>query len=116
MSASDVSPDEWTFIQTGYATEKEFLAARLARTAVYRMFDKPGNLLYVGITGVMTRRVVEQGRKPWASEVKMITLEWHPSRAQAEKAELTAIRTENPRYNIAGKVGPRARILRHSGG
>lgn len=59
MSASDLSPDEWTFIQTGYATEKEFLAAQ---------------------------------------------------------AELAAIRIENPRYNIAGKVGPRARILRGNGG
>lgn len=73
-------------------------------TTLYRLYDSADDLLYIGIGGNPGRRF-EQHRteKPWWGDVARIALEHHPTRDAALKAELTAIRTENPRHNIAGR-------------
>jgi hypothetical protein len=78
--------------------------------AVYRMFDGADRLLYVGTTG-RARRFDEHGVKRWFPAVRRITLDWHATEADARKAERIAIRTEEPRYNIAGAPPPGQGIL-----
>jgi predicted GIY-YIG superfamily endonuclease len=68
--------------------------------ALYRFFDTEGELLYVGITVNPGTRWAEHKNKPWWSGVASATLEQFPSRDAAEEAEITAIRAENPRYNV----------------
>lgn len=74
-------------------------------TTLYRLYSAADALLYVGIAGNPGRRF-EQHRadKPWWGDVTHITLEHHLDRAAALAAELKAIRTENPRHNIAGRA------------
>lgn len=82
--------------------------------AVYRMFDAAGGLLYIGRTA-RPGRVDEHAEKRWFPLVSVITLEWHPTLADAVLAEARAIAEERPRYNIAGtqaakRQGPRIRV------
>ncbi|WP_062434940.1 GIY-YIG nuclease family protein [Herbidospora daliensis] len=74
-------------------------------TSLYRLFAADGSLLYVGIGGNPGRRF-EQHRsdKPWWGDVASMTIEHHPTREAALAAELQAIKTENPRHNIAGRI------------
>lgn len=74
--------------------------------ALYRFFDRSGQLLYVGIAKTPTVRWCNhESKKPWWGDVANITLEWHDTRGEAERAEKTAIRTESPLYNIVRYVG-----------
>lgn len=74
-----------------------------APTALYRLFSGRGRLLYVGITGDIRGRLARHAReKPWWPDVARKTVEWHLTREDAAAAELAAIRTENPVYNIQG--------------
>ena len=68
--------------------------------AVYRMYDRDKNLLYIGKTGHGARRLNEHSEKIWFPIVAMITLEWHASAAVAADAERAAIRAERPQYNV----------------
>lgn len=75
-------------------------------TTLYRLYDAADALLYVGIAGNPGRRFEQHhADKPWWGHVARITLEHHPTRAAALRAELDAIRAENPRHNIAGHPG-----------
>jgi predicted GIY-YIG superfamily endonuclease len=72
-------------------------------TALYRLFNEPGRLLYVGVAYDPEVRLAQhRRRKPWWPEVDedRTTLAWHPTREAAEAAELIAIRAEEPVYNI----------------
>jgi len=72
-------------------------------TALYRLFDANDALLYVGISDALKQRFAgHAATKPWWSEVKRKTVEWHPARSSAAAAEITAIRDERPVYNLAG--------------
>lgn len=73
-------------------------------TTLYRLYNADGGLLYVGIAGNPGRRF-EQHRqdKPWWGSVANIRLEHFPTRDAASEAELKAIRTERPAYNIVGR-------------
>lgn len=72
-------------------------------TTVYRLRNNTGDLLYVGIAGNPGRRFEQHaGEKPWWGEVAAIDLEHHTSRQAAAAAEMLAIKTERPRYNIVG--------------
>lgn len=73
--------------------------------AVYRCFGAQGQLLYVGVTGNLGRRLADHAQKSWFPLVSGITLTWYPDRESAEAAESLAIYIERPRYNVAGK-GP----------
>lgn len=72
-------------------------------TSVYRLRNRDGVLLYVGIAGNPGRRFEQHaGEKPWWGEVASIDLEHHPDRETAAAAEMRAIKAERPRYNIVG--------------
>jgi len=78
--------------------------------AVYRMFDRTGGLLYVGVTG-RARRFDEHAVKRWFPAVRHIALDWYATEAEARHVERVAIRTEEPRYNITGAPPPGQGIL-----
>lgn len=72
---------------------------------LYRMFDDADQLLYVGVTRHLSRRKSKHKKeKQWYGEVSRIECQPFTSRVVAEGAELKAIQTECPRYNIAGKT------------
>lgn len=70
--------------------------------ALYRLYDAEGLLLYIGMTGNLTQRLSQhQSDKSWWNEVAAIKVQrWFGNRDELALAELTAIRTEDPRYNI----------------
>ena len=70
------------------------------RTALYRMFDREGTLLYVGITNNFGRRWARHAAtQPWYPDVQRQTVDWYPSREDAEREEVDAIKAEVPKYN-----------------
>jgi predicted GIY-YIG superfamily endonuclease len=80
------------------------------RTAVYRFFDPAGSLLYVGVTDNPTIRfAAHRGKANWwtRADPTNTTLSWYETREEAEAAELQAIVSERPEFNIVGKDGYR---------
>lgn len=72
---------------------------------LYRFYDDQGVLLYVGITMTASHRFMShRSEQLWWSEVKWINIEDHPDEGSARAAELAAIRSESPKYNIAGTI------------
>lgn len=71
------------------------------RTTLYRLFDKAGDLLYVGITNDPEVRWSYHARqKAWWPEVHRRAVEWKATRVEAEAAEAEAIGREAPRWNV----------------
>ncbi|MFD3520457.1 GntR family transcriptional regulator [Streptomyces sp. NPDC058653] len=74
-------------------------------TALYRLYDADGNLLYVGITNNPKVRFGNHGRsKPWWPEVELKQIVWLDSLQEAEEAERLAIASEGPRHNISNNA------------
>lgn len=72
---------------------------------LYRHYDSEWGLLYVGISGNEEhRRRQHRVNAVWWPERKFTISMVYPSREAVLEAELEAIRAENPRYNIAGRV------------
>lgn len=70
-------------------------------TTLYRFYDKDNNLLYVGITGLMPRRINQHAAKSeWHKYAIRAELEHFASRQEAAVAETNAIKNELPKYNI----------------
>jgi predicted GIY-YIG superfamily endonuclease len=70
--------------------------------ALYRFFDAADVLLYVGITSHLPGRMSQhEGEKPWWDEVKRVSVERFATREEVADAEIAAIRTEGPKYNIS---------------
>jgi hypothetical protein len=66
-------------------------------------------LLYVGLTADGGERTSTHARKKrwWLEhEVTNVQVQFYPNRGMLKAAELLAIRTEDPKYNIAGKIAP----------
>lgn len=76
------------------------LMGNVERYAVYRCFSDAGELLYVGETGELGKRLAAHAQKAWFLQVRGITLEWHIDELDALNAERRAIHVEHPRYNI----------------
>lgn len=77
------------------------------RTAVYRIYDATGALLYVGVAKTFGRRWEQHSSsQPWWPHVHRQTVEWFPTRVEAEFAEATAIRDERPLHNVLAGLGP----------
>ena len=73
------------------------------RTAVYRLYDAAGTLLYIGSSNNPPYRYTEHSNSPlkssWWPQVVRKDETWHDKRADAQAAEAKAIRTENPKHN-----------------
>lgn len=71
------------------------------RTALYRLYNAEGNLLYIGISSDPSRRFRDhRSRHSWWGEVTNHSLEWFEIEFHALLAEVRAISTEAPRYNV----------------
>lgn len=76
--------------------------------AVYRCYDRDGQLLYVGCTVTPEARWRKwRGDRSvsWPAETASWTITWYPDFASGRRSEWTAIRTEHPRHNRQGKPG-----------
>jgi hypothetical protein len=72
----------------------------IERHAVYRCYSDLGELLYVGESGELGKRLATHAQKAWFLQVRGITLEWYADEIDALKAERRAIHVEHPKYNI----------------
>lgn len=69
-------------------------------TALYRLYNTDGRLLYVGITSNPKARWSAHSRdKHWWPEVARKTIEWFETRKSAERIEKVEVEEESPRYN-----------------
>lgn len=77
-------------------------------TAVYRMYDAAGRLLYVGMTNNTDVRWKWHAQsRGWWRHVSRKAVEWHPDRATARRHEALAIKSEAPLYNsMHAAAGP----------
>ena len=85
------------------------LMGNVERYAVYRCYSDAGELLYVGESGELGKRLAAHAQKAWFLQVRGITLEWHVDELDALNAERRAIHVEQPKYNIQGRSAPSAR-------
>lgn len=72
------------------------------RTALYRLYDAEGRLLYVGISWQPDERLQDHrlgAHKEWTQLVARRTLAWFDTRIEAAAEEITAIKREKPLYN-----------------
>ena len=69
-------------------------------TTLYRFYDAAGVLLYVGISSIGPVRWLGHQFRDWWTLVATVTTEHFPDRAPALAAEVLAIKTEEPKYNI----------------
>lgn len=77
-------------------------------TALYRFYDAVGQLLYVGITNNIPRRLGQHSdTKAWFHDTTNITVEHHATRTIALAAEKSAIQVEHPKYNLVHNHGRR---------
>lgn len=75
---------------------------------VYRFYDEADQLLYVGISDNPPRRFREHTKHAeWWMDAVRIDLTHYATEQAARAAELKAIRTERPKYNLAGRIGER---------
>lgn len=71
---------------------------------VYRAFDESGRLLYVGCTvNVEGRMATHAEKSPWHLFHSRLEVEEFPTRDEAAAAEVVAIATEHPRWNMRGR-------------
>lgn len=76
---------------------------------LYRHFDAHGSLLYVGISlSALTRLGQHRANSHWFSQICTIQVEHFPDFESARTAELNAIRSETPLYNVEGRAMTRA--------
>jgi hypothetical protein len=77
------------------------------RTALYRLFDCEGRLLYIGIARNPEQRFkAHASTAPWWHLVARRDVEWYPTRSEARAEETKAIKADGPLYNRAGSETP----------
>lgn len=83
------------------ARRKAKECADSVRTALYRLRNAEGVLLYVGISSKPPQRWGQHAAdKPWWPEVAGLSIEWCDSRTEALAVEAETIRVEKPLYNV----------------
>lgn len=71
-------------------------------TSLYRLYDKDGALLYVGVAQSLLARMNQHRLNArWFRDVVRVDVQHFDNRGDALAAETEAIETENPRYNLA---------------
>ncbi|MEW2225730.1 GntR family transcriptional regulator [Streptomyces sp. NPDC007044] len=76
-------------------------------TALYRLFDTEGRLLYAGISDDPDRRWRQHADdKSWWPQVASKTVEWFDTEPEARAAETAAIKTELPVHNKSNAASP----------
>lgn len=71
------------------------------RPVVYRMYDGGENLLYIGCTDALMRRLNQhEGERDWYDTVASVTVQHFDTKAEALNAESEAIAAESPPHNI----------------
>ena len=85
-------------------------------TAVYRLYDYGGRLLYVGITNNPDVRFAYHAlTKGWWCRVAEKRVEWHTDRPTARQHEASAIKAEGPVHNaMHAAAGPHDTPLREA--
>ena len=79
---------------------------------LYRLYDREGSLLYVGITNDIFNRWKEHSNdKHWFEDVHRFEREVYPDRESVEHAERIAIQDEGPRYNVANNRGGNSAVV-----
>lgn len=69
-------------------------------TALYRLYDEAGTLLYVGISHQPEVRFEQHAKlKEWWPRVTRREVEWFGDRPAAARAEADAVRSEDPEFN-----------------
>lgn len=72
------------------------------RTALYRLFDRNDQLIYVGISNNPRARWEDHGSdKVWWGDVVTREIEWFGTRKDAEAAERREISARSPKWNVA---------------
>ena len=73
---------------------------------LYRLYDRSGQLLYVGVTNNLFRRWKQHSQdKAWWPAVHKFTQDWYPDRQSVEEAERRAIKSERPIHNVIHRLG-----------
>jgi len=69
-------------------------------TALYRLYDDSGQLLYIGITRSPAWRWYKHAScSPWWPQVRRREIVWYDTRPEARAAEIEAIGAERPIHN-----------------
>lgn len=91
-------------------------------TALYRLYDATGQLLYIGISrSPLNRWGVHAENHAWWSAVATYRLEWHVDRETAIEAERRTVAAEEPLHNVqynpryAAKVAARKAAAKAEG-
>ncbi len=72
--------------------------------ALYRHFSADGGLLYVGTSAnPLARTLSHSADSLWLVQTTLISIEWFISDLEANRAEIEAIQSEGPQYNIKHK-------------
>lgn len=72
---------------------------------LYRWWDEEGTLLYVGKSVSLFSRIAShRTSSPFFSNAAMMTLERFENADELSEAEVKAIRTEHPAYNVAHSI------------
>jgi predicted GIY-YIG superfamily endonuclease len=77
----------------------------MKRTTLYRAYTADNELLYVGISAqVITRLDQHKDSAKWLQDCAYVTLEHFRTRTMAHRAEVVAIKNEDPKFNILHKA------------
>ena len=77
-----------------------------SQTSVYRIYDREGALLYVGMGRNPAGRWASHSEQhEWWQRAARFRVEWFETRKGAAAAEREAIRSEDPECNIYGRPG-----------
>jgi excinuclease UvrABC nuclease subunit len=68
---------------------------------LYRLYSRDETLLYIGITKRLKFRIADHKRDQyWGNRIEHVETIEFPNRESAHIAEIEAIQTESPKYNI----------------
>lgn len=74
----------------------------MAETQLYRHFDQENRLIYVGISLSTAARLAQHRcNSEWFDKIVKITIERYPDKFTAIAAEIKAIETEKPMFNVS---------------